>query len=86
MLAADNETTHATPTLPPSGKHLVKFKDPEAMGKYLKRRSSGLILHQYNSFDCISGKFDEETLERLRHHSDIVAIEPDKLVGIDTIQ
>ena len=85
-MLADNQTTHATPTLPPSGKYFVKFKDHRAMDEYLKRKSSGLIMHQYKSFDSIAGKFDEETLERLRQHPDIVTVEPDKFVGIDTIQ
>ena len=85
-MSADNQTTHATPTLPPSGKHIVKFKDHKSMDEYLQRIPSGVIMHQYKSFDSIAGKFDEETLERLRHRSDIVAVEPDQLVGMDTIQ
>lgn len=93
----DIETTYATPTLPfsgnlpPSGKYIVKFKDPGALEKYIERfpvgrGPHGLIMQQYKSFDCVAGKFDEEMLETLRHRSDIEAIEHDKPVGIDAIQ
>ena len=87
-MLADNETTHATPTLPPSGKYFVRFKDHEAMDEYLKQEPRG-IMHHYEAFNCIAGKFDEETLEWHRHpdcSDSIVAVEPDKFVAIDTIQ